>query len=521
VNPVLRRAIICAAFSTFCFLNTWVELAQGNLAYSARWDPLQVTVPAVLALQLILTVLLFLAWTSVRNRGLAASASTHLACLLLCLLPAGISSVALARLLPFDSTRVIRHPWFWPAALMFLLPVFGFSLWRPRWMSAALRGLLLYSLPVLLVLAITTARVALSWNSPTAFQDLPLSPRLPARPQATRVVWVIFDELSQALAFDRRPPNLRLPHFDRLREHSFFARAAHSPADSTDRSLPALFLGEHVISSRPSGAGRLLLTTPSRSAEFSWTSAPNVFSDARQLGVNTALAGWYHPYGRLWNPQLTASAWTAGWLLSGVEEPTEPLPLADAMLFRLRMQLAAFPLIGHWPGYFPGAIHQEEKQHRLEYLMQNARRFLADPEIGLVVLHLPVPHPPAIVKRGNYLDSLATADQTLGDVVGHMGPHTTLIVSSDHGWRTALWRGGPEWTGAEESAAQGVDLSGVPFLVRFPDDDAAIEFDQPIDTVITRGLIHDILQGRLRSASQLAEWQNEGDHAHQAATQAR
>jgi len=183
--------------------------------------------------------------------------------------------------------------------------------------------------------------------------------------------------------------------------------------------------------------------------------------------------------------------------------------------------LAAFPLIGRWPGYFPGAIHQEEKQRRLEYLMQNARRFLADPEIGLVVLHLPVPHPPAIVKRGNYLDSLATADQALGDVVGHLRPNTTLIVSSDHGWRTALWRGGSEWTSAEESAAQGVDLSGVPFLVSFPDDVAAVEFDQPIDTVITRGLIHEILQGRLRSASQLAEWQNEGDHAHQAATQAR
>jgi hypothetical protein len=521
VTPIPRRIIICAAFATFCFLNTWVELAQGNVAYSARWDPLQVTVPAVLTLQALLTALLFLAWTTLRNRGLAGAAWLHSACLLLCLLPAGVTSLAVLRMLPWDTTPLIRHPWFWPAALALLLPVLAFSLWRPKRMSAAAAGLLLYSLPVLLVLAIADVRAILNWSSPNGFRDLPLLPRQPAKPQMPRIVWVIFDELSQNLVFDHRPAAVHLPHFDRLRAHSFYARAAQSPADSTDRSLPALFLGEPVLASRPAGAGTLLLKTAAHPGEFSWTSVPNVLSDARQLGVNTALAGWYHPYGRLWNPHLTASAWTAGWLLSGVEEPTEPLPLPAAMLFRLRMQLAAFPLLGHWPGYFPGALHQEEKKRRLEYLLQNARHFIADKELGLVVLHLPVPHPPAIVPRGNYLDSLVTADQTLGEILDHLPPQTTLIVSSDHGWRTALWRGGPDWTSAEDIAAQGLDLSAVPFLVSFPGDEKAIESGEPFDTVRTRSLIRAIFQGRVRSAAQLAEWQNEGDHAHQAAAQAR
>jgi hypothetical protein len=34
-------------------------------------------------------------------------------------------------------------------------------------------------------------------------------------PTRIRVVWVIFDELSQAIVFDQRPPNLACPNFDR------------------------------------------------------------------------------------------------------------------------------------------------------------------------------------------------------------------------------------------------------------------------------------------------------------------
>jgi hypothetical protein len=37
---------------------------------------------------------------------------------------------------------------------------------------------------------------------------------------------------------------------------------------------------------------------------LAWSSAPNVFDAARNLGFNTALVGWFHPYGRLLTPQL-------------------------------------------------------------------------------------------------------------------------------------------------------------------------------------------------------------------------
>ena len=53
-----------------------------------------------------------------------------------------------------------------------------------------------------------------------------------------RVVWILFDELSQAVAFNQRPPGLALPNLDRLRDESFHADAAESPADSTLVSFP-------------------------------------------------------------------------------------------------------------------------------------------------------------------------------------------------------------------------------------------------------------------------------------------
>jgi hypothetical protein len=43
----------------------------------------------------------------------------------------------------------------------------------------------------------------------------------------------------------------------------------------------------------------------------SWRNAPNVFSETRSLGYDTALAGWYHPYCRVLNRDLTSCWWMA------------------------------------------------------------------------------------------------------------------------------------------------------------------------------------------------------------------
>jgi hypothetical protein len=335
------------------------------------------------------------------------------------------------------------------------------------------------------------------------------------------VVWIIFDELSEAITFEHRPPGMNLPELDRLRKESFHALAARSPAGDTEESLPSLILGEHVADAIPKGPDSLLVKTASRTEAIELGSIPNVFDKARALGFNTALAGWFHPYGRLLNRSLTACAWTAGWLLPGAEEPTALEPLPAAMMDRMRLQTATLPLVGHIPGFFPGVYHRQEKQKRFSYLMEQAARYSSDPSLGLVLIHLPAPHPPAIYSRAegrftaqgrlSYLDGVALADRAFGELRQSMEragvwEDTAVLVSADHGWRTHIWRGGPEWTAEEEAVSSGVDTSGVPFLVKLPRSAEAVAYSKPFDTVVTRELILAILQKRVETAAQVAEF---------------
>ena len=79
---------------------------------------------------------------------------------------------------------------------------------------------------------------------------------------------------------------------------------------------------------------------------------------------------------------------------------------------------------------------------------------------------------------------------------------TAVLVSADHGWRTHIWRGGPEWTAEEELAARG-DTAGVPFLLRLPGQAPGIVYSKSFGTVVTRRLITDILAGRLGNPAAL------------------
>ena len=75
------------------------------------------------------------------------------------------------------------------------------------------------------------------------------------------------------------------------------------------------------------------------------------------------------------------------------------MSLSGGQPSRARLQIAVLPLIGHLPGMFPGAHHWIEKAVRFSWLLDRSRRFAADPAIGLVLIHLPVPHPPAFYDR--------------------------------------------------------------------------------------------------------------------------
>ena len=210
----------------------------------------------------------------------------------------------------------------------------------------------------------------------------------------------------------------------------------------------------------------------------------------------------------------------SGWLLAGAEEPSEPQSLASSVADRMLLQVAAFPLIGHIRGYFPAQFHHKEKIRRFQHLLRSACEYASDGSLGLVLIHLPTPHPPAIYSRTekrftagehvSYLDSVALADVALGEIrrsidrAGLSG-NTAIIVSADHGWRTNMWRGGPEWTAEEESASLGINVSGVPFLAMLPRMTEPVAYSESFDTIVTSRMIMGILEKKIESPAQIAE----------------
>lgn len=508
---MLRRFLVCLAFATCCFLNSWVELAEEDGVYFARYDPLYAVVVPDLAWIIILTLGMLSVWEFHRHRPPKRAWPTHALFLACSCVPLGIAAVASLRLSPYNVVPIVRNPMFWPAALLAASAPVCVAVLRPRTASRFMQGLFLYSWPVLAIVLLQAARGTLLKYPHSSYADGALAATLGSPPARIRVMWIIFDELSESIAFGKRPTGLQLPNLDRLRAQSFSATAAMSPSDRTEISIPALILGEPVIDSDPQGPDKLMLKTPSRPRPFAWRSAPNVFDTARRLGFNTALVGWFHPYGRLLNQSLTKCYWTAGWLVPGIEERFQPQSLPGAMWSRANLQFVALPLVGHLPGVSPGIYQQEEKLLRFSYLLDRAEEIVADPSIGLALIHLQVPHPPAIydrrqgalvAKRGDdYLDNLALVDRTLADLRRTMEQaglwdQTALLVSADHGWRTNLWRGGPEWTAEEEAASHG-DTSSVPFLLKLPGQTSGVSYRKPFNTVVTRKIITEILGGQL------------------------
>ena len=457
--------MICLAFATWCFINTWVEYAEGGIAYFARQDPVRAVVVPVICLTTILTFIMVGLWEFCRRRRLDHAIPLHLLFLASCLAPFGIASVAALRVLPLTMTEIVRKPLFWPLALTVAIVPLGLACARPRRASRVVCDALLCSWPLLLVVLVQAYRGSLFYPHSAYADGAPAAP-LGSRSKHVRVVWIIFDELSQSIAFGNRPARLALPNLDGLKESAFFASSAESPANLTEFSLPSLILGELVTGANPLGPDTLRVTTASHPKPVAFQSIPNLFDAARFLGFNTALVGWYHPYGRVLSHSLTKCYWTPEWLPVGTEERTYPQRLVDAMLDRLRLQFVALPLVGHLPGVFPGYYQRYEKIEQFSWLRDRAIESVEDPSIGLALIHLPIPHPVGIFSRtsgslttdrhAGYLDNVALVDRTLGELQKAMArsglwDRTAVLVTADHGWRPYIWRDHAEWTSEEEA----------------------------------------------------------------------
>lgn len=301
----------------------------------------------------------------------------------------------------------------------------------------------------------------------------------PTNPQevVNRVVWIVFDELDYRLAFLERPRDVFLRNFDHLANESVNFSFALPPAQMTAISIPSLIDGHTYISSYPSSCSNLILRSEDKSLSR-WGSRENLFTDMQQGNHLSAAVGWFLPYTRIFSDKLHYSWW----------EPNSPqryIGNGDDLLSTMRNHIKAFNPI------FKREFHNQT----LEACVQNTMQVVASEKYSLCFIHLPIPHLPSTQPwrynepQGtvvNYFRNLIVADQVLGEVLsklkGSSGFNkTTVIVSSDHHWRSSQQYDGK------------TDLR-VPLIIRFPDQNYRVDIDRKFDTVETRYLIKDIIR---------------------------
>ena len=163
-------------------------------------------------------------------------------------------------------------------------------------------------------------------------------------------------------------------------------------------------------------------------------------------------------------------------------------------------------------------VHSSTDLHRSDYtaVMSQAKDILNDSRIRFAFVHLPVPHPPGVFNRrlhtlsdqGTYLDNLVLADQSLGQLRSILqsmlvANNTTLTLSSDHSWRTLMWRPTEDWSpGGIACIAR--QLRSLPVLmVKFPGSVAGQVVAKAVDALVLHRILEDLLRGHMHSPMDL------------------
>jgi hypothetical protein len=378
-------------------------------------------------------------------------------------------------------------------------------------------ALALIFFPFVLLTFSQNLRLGLSHSAGGVHAASPPAAPLPSRPGARRVVWVVFDELDQALAFERRPASVSLPEFDRFRAQALQAGNAWSPARRTIISMPALITGRPVLSAAPISAGELGLRIAGETQLLPWSQQPNLFSAARSRGFNSAIAGSFIPYCKVLGGVLTSCTWSS---LPEWTGDIGNMTFLDVQVSQLRSALAPTPWLRKIPAPRLQSLRQITHRKAYETHLGNARRAVADPSLHLILAHFPVPHPPAIYDRsrealstnpgGSYLDNLELADRALKEVrlameAAHLWEASAVLVTSDHWWRTEQWNHEPLWTEDEAPFASKGDHR-VPFLLKMPGQNSPLAYDAAINTILTHDLLLAVLQGELSRPEEVAQW---------------
>jgi hypothetical protein len=349
---------------------------------------------------------------------------------------------------------------------------------------------------------------------------------------ATRVLWVIFDELDYRAAFASRPSSVEMPELDRLRAESIMATNAYPPAIVTMRSIPALVTGRLVVDARASNYDELALTYDGASEKAPWSRQPNIFSRAREIGGSSAVAGWYHPYCRVIGRDLTRCLFTGLVYENEMDARNQRVP--QSMLKHFRMVGLTAPVIRH---ILPESLksdldidlnfnHKSDKwKHAyvesMKRIAQEGAAAATDSALSLIMLHFPAPHFPCVYDRRkddftfeggcDYFDNLELVDRTFGDLrraLDRAGwwDDTVVLVSSDHWWKFDQWQRVKPLTEEEQSVTSGGVDYRIPFILKLKRQKESVIYQPSFNTVLSQDLLLALLRGELHTPPDVTAW---------------
>jgi hypothetical protein len=482
-------ALACLSLATLCF-----SQARRETLFRADWDfynQVPLGVPTLQALVLNIAALAAVGFLAAQALRRARGPARRLAAIVAAV--AFLISLNFARMAHESSagwTDTIGHAGLLAVAGI----VLAAALVWPRPALRAIRGAALVASPLAAVTVVHAAWMFLEVTAGPEWRAVDPAPMVRSAPSLRRVVWIVFEELDQHLAFEARPADLQLPEFDRLRRESLYADAARPPSGASVMSMVSLITGRAVVAAEPASPNELELTfADGKTAR--WSAQPSVFSRARSLGYDTAMIGWRLPYPRVLGASLGAAAWRP----SVAHEQARGTTLGLA-------------LWNQWESLAPPVHARRLLARRYAELADLALRTAADSRFGLVLLHLPVPRPPGIYDRaagrltawnftgddGAYLDNLALADQMMADLRrglerARLSDRTWIVVSSDQWRRSSTRHDGPV-------------QPRVPFLVRPPHGGRGTHVDAPFSTLITHDLVLAVLSGSVADVRTAAAW---------------
>ncbi len=504
---VWRDVAISVSFANLCYLRVWSELLTWSQAdaYTMKLPFTRAAYAAAMVNVLLVAAAALAALTLARRAGRRVHrVLTGLGLLLLALPLNAVRGVLSNRF------ELLRSPLFGllgtrGVVLLAAAVCIGgiVVLWRFSGPASRLAGSALFLLSPLAAMTFGQSIWRISSYDASAFADQPSAPPLAGAHTLPRVLWVILDEWDQRLTFQDRPSGLVLPEIDRFRRESLYAANAYSPGPETPISMPALITGRMVRDVIRRGPSELRLVYPDGGRPQRFGGQPNIFTDARAAGFNTALVGWYHPYCRELGSAIVHCAW---WPMDMQYNTTgntlgELIPGQTRSLF----ETSLFSLFGQ-------SLSTRGHARTYRTMMGAADQVLSDPRYGLTLLHLPTPHPPHPYNRRTgrfdlanspfqgYIDSLALADRTVGElrrtlVGAGLWNRTTVLLSTDHSYRSA-------------EAVDGKKDHRIPFLLKFAGQNEPLEFTPAFNTLLTRDLVGSILRGEVATPAQAASWLN-------------